>query len=229
MTNHVPQRGALLACRPICSSVRRHAPTPPHHMKSILVRLAVLALPVAVSGCISHAVKFDRASYSVPKAAATASATTAVVAVISPETLAEKKTISAWMTGIAHKWDAEPGMMLKDVAEIEFSQAYSSHEIASAYAEPKSGDRRLTVELSIPSYDFSDFHASISVHAVIYGPGQTKRLEKTYSAEGIRQGAKMFWGGAFSMKSAIRQSSLAAYKKIFAELRADMDKVFESP
>jgi hypothetical protein len=32
----------------------------------------------------------------------------------------------------------------------------------------------------------------------------------------------MFWAGAFGMKSAIRQSSLDAYKKVFAELRTDL-------
>jgi hypothetical protein len=32
----------------------------------------------------------------------------------------------------------------------------------------------------------------------------------------------MFWGGAFGMKSAMRQSSLDAYKKVFVELRADL-------
>ena len=38
----------------------------------------------------------------------------------------------------------------------------------------------------------------------------------------------MFWGGAFGMKSAIRQSSRDAYKKIFAELRADLVNVLQS-
>lgn len=33
----------------------------------------------------------------------------------------------------------------------------------------------------------------------------------------------MFWGGAFAMKSAIRQSLLDAYKKIFAQLRTDLE------
>jgi hypothetical protein len=32
----------------------------------------------------------------------------------------------------------------------------------------------------------------------------------------------MFWGGAFSMKSAIRQSSIEAYQKIFRQMREDL-------
>lgn len=198
-------------------------------MNSFRLPLLVLPLTVFLSGCISHSVKFDKAAYVVPRSGAGTTTTTSVVAVITPETLAQKKTISAWMTGIAHKWDAEPGMMLKDVAEIEFGQAFNQHEIAAAYAEPKSGDRRFTVELAIPSYDFTDFHASVTVHAIVSTPGHVKLIDKTYSAEGLRQGAKMFWGGAFGMKSAIRQSSLDAFKKIFAQLRADIGAASPAP
>lgn len=69
----------------------------------------------------------------------------------------------------------------------------------------------------------------------MYGPCNTKevfnRLEfpvtrisdKSYTKEGIRQGGKMFWGGAFAMKSAIRQSSFDAYKKVFENLRNDLN------
>ena len=52
-------------------------------------------------------------------------------------------------------------------------------------------------------------------------------LEKTYTKDGIRQGGKMFWGGAFAMKSAMRQSSFDAYKKVFTELRSDLLKVLK--
>ncbi len=38
----------------------------------------------------------------------------------------------------------------------------------------------------------------------------------------------MFWGGAFAMKSAIRQSSYDAYKKVFADLRQDLKAALDS-
>src|SRR2546430_1006536 len=72
---------------------------------------AIVVLAAFFGGCISHPVKFENASYSVPRSGA--SGGTSIVAVITPETLAVKKAISSWMTGIAHKWDAEPGLMLK--------------------------------------------------------------------------------------------------------------------
>jgi hypothetical protein len=185
--------------------------------------ILVLACALFLAGCVSHPVKFEKVSYVVPRGAGSA-ASTSVIAVISPETLAEKKTISSWMTGIAHKWDAEPGLMLKDVVDIEFPQAFSRYQLSAAYAEPETGDRRATVELSVPTYDFADFHATLTVHAVVFTPGKIKLLDKTYSAEGVKQGAKMFWAGAFGMKSAVRQSSLDAFKKVFVELRSDMEK-----
>ena len=84
------------------------------------------------------------------------------------------------------------------------------------------------MELSIPSYQFEDFRAKVSVTATAYGPGKMQFLQKTYSAEGTSQGAKMFWAGPFGMKSAIRQSSLNAYKQIFAALRADLMPALQS-
>ncbi len=175
-----------------------------------------------LGGCISHDVQLQDANYSIAATGGIKAADLSVVVVIDAATMARKTTIQSWMTGIANKWETEPGLMMKDVVDIEFPQAFGSYERVQNYAEPKVGGRRLTVELTIPSYDFADFHASITVRAVTYGAGKNKLLDKTYTAEGFKQGAKMFWGGAFAMKSALRQSSLDAYKKIFAELRQDL-------
>ena len=46
--------------------------------------------------------------------------------------------------------------------------------------------------------------------------------ERAERGVGEMEGAKMFWGGAFAMKSAIRQSSYDAYKKVFEQLRRDL-------
>ena len=39
----------------------------------------------------------------------------------------------------------------------------------------------------------------------------------------------MVMGGAFGMKSAVRQSSFDAYKTVFAKLRADLANMLEMP
>ena len=150
-----------------------------------------------------------------------------VVAVISDATLTKEVTISSWMTGIANRWNVEPGQMMKDVVQIEFPQQFADFRAVGAYVEPEGG-RALTVVLTIPNYEFANFHASVTVHAVAYGAGRKALLEKDYSAQGFTQGAKMFFGGAFAMKSALRQSSLDAYKKVFSELRPDLQKTLDA-
>lgn len=119
--------------------------------------------------------------------------------------------------------------MLKQVADVEFPQMFRSYRTASAYEEPTEGAKRLTVELSLQHYDFSEFRATVVVQAKGYGPGRIQIFDKSYREEGDTQGAKMFWGGAFAMKSAIRQSSFEAYKKAFAKLRADLVAVLNQP
>lgn len=188
-----------------------------------------LAASLLFSGCITHSVQFDRASYTVPRADAAVATDSAINVVLSPATVAQTYTVHSFMTGIANNWNAQPGRMLEDVVNIELPQAFGPTQVVSAYAEPSHGTHRLVLELSIPHYVFTDFRAQIDVHATAYKPGRQVAFDKTYHGEGFTQGAKMFWGGAFAMKSAIRQSSLDAYKKIFAQLRPDIAAALAAP
>lgn len=145
-----------------------------------------------------------------------------VVAVIDEQTLNNQVSIRSFMTGIAHSWDAQPGQMLKQVADMEFPQLFQYYSFATSYQEPSQGDRKLTIEMTIPYYTFEDFKATVTVNFTVFEPGQKRLLSKSYTQQGITQGGKMFWGGAFAMKSAIRQSSFDAYKKIFEMMRTDL-------
>ncbi len=182
-------------------------------LKAVFVLCAALA-----AGC-AHQVTFDRPQQYV---VATSKVDVGVTAVIDSETLARKVSIRSMMTGLAHDWQAEPGDMLKQVADIELPQMFTQYQSANTYFEPAAGPRWIVLELSLPAYTFQDFHASVAVTAKAYERGRKLLLEKTYHAEGEAQGAKMFWAGAFGMKSAIRQSSLDAFKKVFRDLRSDL-------
>ncbi len=188
------------------------------------VRAGLLMVCAALlSGCFHHEIRFEEIGYSLEQKQLDAS----MIAVITSETVAQRKPINSFMVGAAHTWEARPGEMLKQITEVEFPQMFRSYRTASAYEEPREGAKRLTVELSLQHYDFSEFRATVVVQAKGYGPGRTQLFEKSYREEGDTQGAKMFWGGAFAMKSAIRQSSFEAYKKAFAKLRADLVAVLD--
>jgi hypothetical protein len=179
---------------------------------------SLLILSMFCLAACHHQIRFEDINYSLDQKMLDAG----LVAVITPETFAQKKPITSFMTGAAHTWEAQPGEMMQQIAEVGFPQMFRCYRTAPAYEEPKEGLKRLTVELSLQYYDFSDFHATVLMQAKAYRDGHAPLWEKSYREEGFTQGAKMFWGGAFAMKSAIRQSSFDAYKKAFARLRADL-------
>ena len=177
----------------------------------------VLVATLGLSGC-AHQIAFQDARYSIQSKRYDAS----IVAVIDQDTLHNTVSIRSFMTGIAQSWDAEPGLMLKQVADIELPQMFDQYRFASSYEEPKGSGRRVILEMTIPSYQFADFHATITVRAIAYAPGKHVLFDRTYTDAGVTEGSKMFWAGAFGMQSAVRTSSLDAFKKIFTSIRGDL-------
>ena len=169
------------------------------------------------TGC-HHDIRFEDINYST----GTRLYDAGLVTVIDPSTAAKTVAIRSWATGIAHSWDARPGEMLRQVSDIELPQMFKYYRVSPAYEEPQEGTDRLTMELSIPHYAFSDFHTTVVIQASVYGPGKALVFDKSYREEGNSQGGKMVMAGAFGMKSAVRQSLFDAYKKVFAKIRADL-------
>lgn len=183
-------------------------------MRRCVVAAICLSL-AALSGC-THRISFEDIAYAIDDE----QRTEALVVVIDPATRASRVPIRAFMTGIAHSWEVEPGAMLKDVADVEFPQMFAAYRVVPEYEEPSDGG--VTLALTVPRYRFEEFHATATIRAIAYAPGREVMFDESYTESGPTQGAKMFWGGAFGMKSAIRQSSFAAYKKIFRRLRSDL-------
>ena len=192
-------------------------------MKTI-VKICLLGGYIGLAGCGAHSVAFQDLSYPV----ATRKYDAGVVAVIDRNTLSNTVQIQSFMAGVGNKWNAEPGEMLKQVADVELSQMFRYYRFSTDYQAPDQGQRRITLAMTVPSYTFQDFHATVTVHVIAYNRHKNVLFDKRYTESGFRQGAKMYWAGAFGMKSAMRQSSLDAYKKVFADLRADLKKVLDS-
>lgn len=190
-------------------------------LKPTAAPLLILLGFLASSGC-AHQVAFNEEDPSWHYRVETQTYDAGLVVVIDPATLERTVSIRSAMAGMANRWDAQPGRMMKQVADFELPQMVEEYSSTTTFAEPSKGKRRVTVQLALEDYRFDDFAAHVRMRATAYGPGKTLLFEKTYSATGDSQGGKMFGGGAFGMKSAVRQSSLDAYKRIFASLRQDL-------
>lgn len=192
-----------------------------------IFRAAFVVLLAVVSGActVTHPVQFEQVSYTVPVTAPDDGA----VAVIEPFTATRVVPIRSYMAGAGNSWEIQAGVMLTQVADIELGQMFGRYSRMPSYEEPAQGAHRLTVVLTMPHYTFNDFRADVSVHAAVFGPGKTPVFERAYTGVGDSQGGKMFFAGAFGMKSAIRQSSLDAFQQIFQQLRSDLLPLLTKP
>jgi hypothetical protein len=186
----------------------------------ILTRQSLFAFLILFSGCISHQVSFHEIEYSIEAPSHDAKLTV----VIDNQTLNNEVTIKSWMTGIANSWNAQPGLMVKQVADVEFPQMFEVYEFLEVFPESKKGNSHITLELTVPRYEFANFRATFTLRAKAYDKDKKVLFDNSYTQTGFTQGAKMFWAGAFGMKSSIRQSSFDALKKIFVSLRQDLTK-----
>ena len=72
---------------------------------------------------------------------------------------------------------------------------FKYYKAASQYEEPQQRASRLTVELSISHYVFSDFHTTLVVQARAFRAGRTLLFDKSYREEGEGEGGKMVGQG----------------------------------
>jgi hypothetical protein len=187
-------------------------------------RLSIIMLFFAlILGC-AHTVEFNPEPYAIQCARQDAG----IIVVIDDDTLNKTVNMRSPLVGYAHSWLAKPGEWLKQIADTELPQMFQFYKYSKDYEEPEAGTKRLTVVMTVPNYTFYRFHANISVCVSVYSPGKNFVNQKTYNREGISQGKKMFWGGPFAMKSAVRTSTLDALKQIMFEVRRDLEKVLDS-
>ncbi len=176
--------------------------------------LRVLSLALLTSAC-AHQVAFQDINYRVSEQPRPE----ALTAVVSQAERARVVPVRSVMTGVAHSWDAEPGAMLVQVAEVELPQMFERFRLLDS-AEGQDGS--YVLHLAVPRYTFANFRASLTLHARLMDPDGMELLDRLYEAEGPGRGGRMFFGGAFAMKSAMRTSSIEAFQQAFAQLRADL-------
>ena len=197
--------------------------------RMVIFLMAAMMLAAAGTGCV-HPIALHPTDtswhYSVDAEKQTEAS---MIAVIDEKTAAKHYDFRAFSTGIAHKWVANYGEMLKQVADIELPQLVGSYQRSTFYREPTTGKKRLTLVLTVPSYVFEDYRAKMAVHAEAFGPSRTPVYSRSYTSEGDAEAGKMVGAGAFGQKSAVRQSSLDAFKRIFEQMRPDIVDALRGP
>lgn len=182
---------------------------------------AVAVLALAVSAC-THSVHSDYAQYLVNNETQVTfpHVTESVQYYMDPTTENHSMQVRAITTGIANSWVVDFGRIL--------DATMSGNDMRTAFDEVKKvsspeGVPGLLLRFSLRRYDFSDFQATVALGISARNDG-TEILTNTYSATGISQGGKMFWGGAFAMQNAMQQSTKSALDQIFTEFIGDLKK-----
>ena len=124
------------------------------------------------------------------------------------------------MTGAANLWVVEFGKILDTTLE---SKDYRNAFKSLAKAGPTT-DSELLINFHLNDYKFEGFQAKVNLS--VKADYQNKTIvDKTYEADGISQGGKMFWGGVFAMKNAIQQSTKSAVDEILLRFIVDFSVV----
>ena len=96
-------------------------------MQRIRVVMLSVCTGLLLVGC-HHQIRFEDIGYSLEQKQLDAG----LIAVVTPGTIAQGHPIHTIMTGAAHTWEARPGEMLKQIAEVEFPQMFRYYRTASA-------------------------------------------------------------------------------------------------
>jgi len=174
-----------------------------------------------LSGCSHQVILDDSHHYTIEES----TRSEPMVAVISEEEIERQERTRAFTTGLAHGWDAEPGVMLEQVTRIEMPQMFEIFEIRRL---PTDEPSTFNLELAIPEYEFSNYHASVTVDARLLSPDNETLLEESYSGSGPSGAGRMWAAGAFAMKSAMRNSTLGALQEVFESLRKDLNEILDT-
>ena len=188
--------------------------------------LSLLAVVILSTGCsIKHPVAKDYNQYLANNEGASVFPKTGLEVdyLIDKETINHRYEFRAAIVGYAHLWIVEFGKILDETLK--------SKDVQDAFgrltkSECENSDDGLFISFKLENYEFKNFRTYISLSIVLTNDGN-EILNKTYHADGKSQEGKMFWGGAFGMKSAVRVSSADALKKIFNQIRTDLKILLE--
>lgn len=147
-----------------------------------------------------------------------------LVAVIGEETLAKDYSFRVFISG-ARRWTPKTGRMLAQISDIEMPQMFETYRRVVSY-EPGGGARPLVLVLDVADYRFADAQATLTLHVVAYDESGATLLDKQYTQAGSVEKGRML--NDWTIPSAVRQSSLEAFKATFRDMRLDLVEALDS-
>jgi len=193
-------------------------------MKTINGLVLVMVVGLAASGCtIHHLVADDYPEYLSKNVGSSELPKTKLQSnyAMTEETESNRYEFRAFVSGYANLWVVEFGKILDQTLQSQDVQNAFGRLTKSALGANGASGNLLLFELV--RYEFTDFGAHVELKISLRKNG-TVVLNKTYQADGRTQGHKMFWGGAFSTKNAIQQSTKAAIDDILRNLILDINQ-----
>jgi hypothetical protein len=137
---------------------------------------------------------------------------------IGESTQKHRLVIRSGTAGYGNKWIVEFGEMLE--------QTLQSAEVRAAFAtldRDAASPSGFELVLDLVDYQVSGFSAHIMLRARLSHAGHLLS-DKIYSADGAPQAGKVAWGGAFSMRDALHETTKHALDVILRELLIDIER-----
>jgi hypothetical protein len=128
-------------------------------------------------------------------------------------------------SGIANRWDIQAGDAVHKYATSYLPNAFTGFREISV---PGESDYDVLIKVTDIGFNMGGQAAHSDVSFVVESPGGTKLFSNKYHADGPSGYGRVFMGGAFAQKSAIRQSTHVVMETIFKNLVDDINSNYNS-
>ena len=187
------------------------------------IGLILLFASIFFSGCsINHRIADDYEQYLLENQGSVTLPNTELEAnyVVERNTQTHKYEFRAFSVGTANLWIVEFGKILDKT--LQSSDVQESFGKLTKILETDTNEGNL-VTFKLIDYYFIDYCANVTLDISIMNGDGIVVLDQTYQADGKRQQAKMWIGGVFLMKNAIRQSTKYATDSIISDFINDIN------
>lgn len=128
-------------------------------------------------------------------------------------------------SGIANRWDVPVGKVTHDYAVSYLKGGFTGFTDIDALDKTDGYDA--VIEVTEINYYMKGQAAHSDITITAHDRSGNKLVDKKYHSDGPSGFGRVFAGGAFAQKSAIRQSTHVVMEKIFRDFMADFASNFE--